>query len=112
MAPPAHRTATTYHPGSTKEDIDNEPDWDNVLGQRIGFRDVHGRLSGVTNQDEDEATLDREFLTVARCKADELKRKAERGDHLTVADYMKNQEVCSLFVFPFLSFGGIHCLDA
>ena len=99
MATQTHRTLPTYHPGSSKQDIENEPDWTSVPGHRIGFRDTHGRVLGLTHQDDEEgATLDREFLKLARCKADELRRKAERGDHLSVADYMQNQEVCSFSV--------------
>ncbi|WEW59680.1 nitrate reductase [Emydomyces testavorans] len=86
-----HRTLPTYHPGSSKEAIENEPDWGEVPHHRIGFRDKNGRIAGISLPEGDSET-DKQFLEHAKQLAEELRRKKERGDLLTVVDYMKNQE--------------------
>lgn len=93
-----HRTAPTYHPGSSKEAIENEPDWAQVPGRRVGFRDSHGRTLGFTQQDDEKWEVDHEFLEQARRKDKELRQKAAKGEHLSVADFMKKQEVCISYV--------------
>lgn len=87
-----HRTAPTYHPGSSKADIENEPDWGKVPHHRVGFRDKNGRVAGVSHP-QDDLDNEKEFLEHARQLADQLRQKQERGDLLSVVDFMRDQEV-------------------
>ena len=87
-----HRTAPTYHPGSSVEDINQEPEWGEVPGHRVGFRDEQGRFSGLTHQPAD-FPLDEEFLKHAQEEYDRLKERAAKGELLTVVDFMKMQTV-------------------
>lgn len=89
-----HRTAPTYHPGSSKADIENEPDWAKVPYYRVEFRDSHGRVAGVSFPEDDLEKI-QEFLEHARQLADRLRQKKERGDLLSVVDFMRDQEVGS-----------------
>ncbi|ENH65123.1 Nitrate reductase [NADH] 1 [Fusarium oxysporum f. sp. cubense race 1] len=41
------------HPGSTAEEIRNEPDWVSGHQHRIGFRDRNNRLPGLTHKDDE-----------------------------------------------------------
>ncbi|EEP77457.1 hypothetical protein UREG_02306 [Uncinocarpus reesii 1704] len=86
-----HRTLPTYHPGSSQKDIEKEPDWQKVPHHRIGYRDKQGRVAGVSHPDGD-LDKDKEFLDHARKLADELRQRRERGELLTVVDFMKDQE--------------------
>ena len=87
-----HRTAPTYHPGSSEQDIVEEPEWGLVPGHRVGFRDEHGRYSGLTHQ-PNEFKVDEEFRKHAQEEYDRLREKAAKGELLTVVDFMKMQTV-------------------
>ncbi|EAS29271.3 nitrate reductase [Coccidioides immitis RS] len=86
-----HRTLPIYHLGSSKEDIESEPNWQEVPHHRVGYRDQHGRIAGISHL-ENDLDKDKEFLEHARQLADELRRRKERGDLLTVVDFMRDQE--------------------
>lgn len=48
----AHKSWTVYvqnHPGSTKEEIANEPDWGAGHQHRIGFRNRSNRVPGLAH---------------------------------------------------------------
>ncbi|KAL1957591.1 hypothetical protein VTO42DRAFT_5702 [Malbranchea cinnamomea] len=89
-----HRTDPTYHPGSSEKDVEEEPEWGQVPGHRIGFRDKEGRYSGLTHHDGDwgDEKMDQEFIEHAQEKYARLREKVEKGELLTVVDYMKMQE--------------------
>lgn len=95
MASVPHLTWTRGHPGSSKEEILEEPEWQTARGNRIGFRDRENRAAGLTNIG-DETKEDREFWEQARKKAEELKAELGQGKLLTVRDFMTKQEVCAI----------------
>lgn len=88
-----HRTAPTYHQGSSEKDIEGEPEWGQVPGHRVGFRDEEGRYSGLTRHEGSVDKVDEEFLKHARDEYERLKQKAAKGELLTVVDYMRMQQV-------------------
>lgn len=87
-----HHTWTRDHPGSTKEEILEEPEWQTARGHRIGFRDRESRAAGLTSIG-DESREDREFWEQARKKAEQLKEELGKGKLMTVRDFMTKQEV-------------------
>ena len=98
-----HRTCPTYHPGSTAEAVENEPDWSNVPRHRVGFRgEENGRVSGLTHHESDYGDLDEdsdvEFIENAREEYEKLREKATKGELLSVVDFMKHQQVGGLLV--------------
>lgn len=93
-----YRTWTTGHPGCSKEEILEEPEWQTARGHRIGFQDRESRAAGLTNIG-DESKEDREFWEQARKKAEELKEELGKGKLLTVRDFMTKQEVCTTYPY-------------
>ena len=50
MAPIPYNVRVQWHPGSTAEDIQNEPDWETHTGEhRVGYRNRQDRRSGLTH---------------------------------------------------------------
>lgn len=97
MAHKPHRTLPTYHPGSTTDDIKNEPDWSNVPRHRVGFRgEENSRICGLTHHDGDFGDLDGEFIEYAKEEYEILREKAAKGELLSVVDFMKHQQVSEI----------------
>ncbi|OQO12698.1 hypothetical protein B0A48_02161 [Cryoendolithus antarcticus] len=94
------------HPGSSAEDIHDEPNWTSGHQHRVGYRNDQGRLPGLTHdadeasdvpdltfpssgsESEDEQTFDED----ARRRFQELKTRANKGDLLNFRDIITNQE--------------------
>lgn len=102
-----HQTWTKGHPGSSKEEIREEPEWKAVRSHRIGFRDREDRVAGLTHVG-DESKEDREFWERARQKAEELEDELGKGTLLSVRDFMTKQEV---YIIP-LTFCYIYSLGS
>ncbi|KAF4415881.1 nitrate reductase (NADH) [Fusarium acutatum] len=75
------------HPGSTAEEIWNEPDWASGHQHRIGFRDRNNRLPGLTHKDD-------EYREVAREKQKYLafQQRAKSGELINFRDLIENQK--------------------
>lgn len=86
------------HPGSTEDEIINEPDWRKAPSHRVGFRNRDNRPAGYIHHghdwDDDEL---HQFLESAKEEADELRKELKAGDLLTVRDIMTKQEACSTY---------------
>lgn len=93
-----YSTRPKGQPGSSEEDILNEPDWTKVHSHRVGFRDRDDRFPGLTHHgDEWKYELEKE----AEEKEEELREKVVRGELLTVRDLMTMQEVSgTVFLSP------------
>ncbi|PGH28123.1 hypothetical protein AJ80_00013 [Polytolypa hystricis UAMH7299] len=85
------RVKVTQHPGSTQEEIENEPNWERGPAHRIGFKNSFGRVPGVTHP-SDEWTEEDERIRKAWERFASLGRRAEKGDLLNFRDIITNQE--------------------
>lgn len=98
MPPIPHRIRVRRHPGSSRSDVDNEPDWAAGHLNRIGFRNRQGRLSGLTHAG-DERVNGTEIRQRALKEGEELKSRIKKGDLVNFRDVIENQEVCIHFVY-------------
>ncbi|KAF9884796.1 hypothetical protein FE257_001212 [Aspergillus nanangensis] len=74
---------------ATRHDIFNEPDWTRTHNHRIGLRDREDRFPGLTNEPYDSRySLEHE----SEQKIAELRAKHDRGELLSVRDFMTKQE--------------------
>lgn len=91
--PPNHsRTAiTTDHPGSTQQEIDDEPDWAFGHNHRIGFVNSDDRLPGLTHS-SDDAEVDEEAAEQIEESADDLK-KEHKGELVNFRDVIEGKTV-------------------
>lgn len=98
MTPPPHDTQPSKsHPGSSGDDILNEPDWHKTYAHRIGFRDRHDRQPGLTHHgDEWDTEEKRRFLIQGKKEAEDLVKELGEHELLSVRDFMTKQEVCHL----------------
>lgn len=97
MPVPHYTRPLTDHPGSSKTEILNEPDWPTALSHRIGVRDHSDRYPGLTNRGDEyddglEDDEQRKFLDQARREAEELSTALREHDLLSVRDFMNKQE--------------------
>lgn len=80
MPPAPSRTAvTTNHPGSTQQEIDDEPEWGFGHNHRIGYVNSDDRYPGFTHQDDNNVDY-------------EEYEEAKEGIEGTVEDEMKKHE--------------------
>lgn len=83
---------TGYHPGSSSQEIRDEPDWKSAQAHehRVGFRNRYDRVPGLTH-DDDEAQGEDAFDEEATRKHEILKRRAEKGELINFRDLVKNE---------------------
>lgn len=88
------KVQVTEHPGSTREDINNEPDWANQHrhDHRVGYRNQHDRVAGITHHDDEKLDNEHELDEEAKQKYDKLKEKAKNGDLVNFRDLIEGQE--------------------
>lgn len=80
--------------GSSKDDIQDEPDWSNTHNNRIGFRDRNERHPGFTHiGDEWNKEEERQFLAEAKNEADELQKELGNRNLINVRMFMNKQQV-------------------
>ena len=89
------RVQVTQHPGSTTEDIANEPDWKNIHGHnhRVGFRNKQvDRLPGITHRDDERIEEAEELGDEAKAKYEKLKARAKKGDLINFRDLIEGEK--------------------
>ncbi|KAF2164012.1 hypothetical protein M409DRAFT_25783 [Zasmidium cellare ATCC 36951] len=94
------------HPGSSRQDIDNEPDWKSDHQHRIGFRNRQDRVPGLTHaDDEDDSNVpdlinsasssesddERQFDQKAKKRFDDLRYREKEGDLVNFRDIITDQ---------------------
>ena len=85
------------HPGSTAEEIRNEPNWVAGHQHRVGFRDRNDRIPGFTHKDDDYwEEVEREKKRYLA-----LQKKAKSGELVNFRDLVENQEVSRHFTTPY-----------
>jgi nitrate reductase (NAD(P)H) len=93
MPPIPWRVKTTNHPGSSREDIEKEPDWNTEHGHehRIGYKSYrYDRRPGVTHGYDEQETQDH-FVSEAREKYDELANREKKGDLVNFRDVIQDE---------------------
>ncbi|KAI8682135.1 Nitrate reductase [NADPH] [Fusarium keratoplasticum] len=76
------------HPGSSAEEIRNEPNWIAGHQHRVGFRDRNDRLPGITHRDDEY----KEEVEKEQQRYDALRKAAETGKLVNFRDLVENQE--------------------
>lgn len=101
MATPHYTRPDRSHGGSSKDDIQNEPEWVKTHNHRIGFRDRNDRHPGHTHiGDEWNTEQEREFLVQAKKETDKLNTELEERDLINIRDFMTKQEVRMALSLP------------
>jgi nitrate reductase (NAD(P)H) len=93
MPPIPWRVDITDHPGSTRDEIEQEPDWQagHQHEHRIGYKNRYDRRPGVTHE-QDEHTEADELAEEARGRYEELVREANKGDLVNFRDIVQNEK--------------------
>ena len=82
------------HPGSSAQEIENEPEWGRGHNHRVGFRNRQGRQPGLTHDgdlEHPERDDDHTFTEEAQRKQTVLRERAKEGDLIDFRDVMRNQ---------------------
>ncbi|KAJ4991807.1 nitrate reductase [Stagonosporopsis vannaccii] len=85
----------TDHPGSTAEDIANEPDWEHLHGHdhRVGFRNKEGdRLPGITHRDDERASEAEKLAGEAKAEYEKLRERVKKGELLNFRDLIEGEK--------------------
>lgn len=86
MAP---RAVVSKHPGSSEQDIANEPNWGfSGHNHRIGFTNNEDRQPGFTHEGDHEEDEDEEFNEEASHKMEKIRSRVEQGDLVNFRDIM------------------------
>lgn len=92
MAPKPHYICVKQHPGSTLQDIDNEPDWDDGHEHHIGYENRQDRRPGLTHAGDEEEG-DEEFKRKATEELDSLRKRVHEGELVDFRDVINLQAV-------------------
>lgn len=95
MPPIPWRVSVTSHPGSTKEDIRNEPDWGRGHQHRVGFKNRQDRRPGLTHGNDELTAKDEEVLEKVR-DLRQLKDRAKKGELINFRDIAQHEKDLSL----------------
>ena len=89
-------TTVTDHPGSSKQEIDEEPEWKHGHQHRVGFTNNDHRVPGLTHGGEDVFEHQDEDDRADQDAIDEFKRLRKReqaGDLVNFRDIIEHQPV-------------------
>ena len=96
MPPIPFRVNVKTHPGSSEDDIKNEPDWSSSNDHRIGFLNLQNRIPGLTHsgdeQSDDEDNEHSEEIEAIR-RFQSLKEKKDHGELINFRDIVENEKV-------------------
>ncbi len=93
MAPRPYNVHVKQHPGSTSQDIENEPDWVDGHEHYIGYRNRQDRRPGLTHAGDEEEG-DEEFKREAAQELESLRTRIDKGELVSFRDVI-NQQVVS-----------------
>jgi nitrate reductase (NAD(P)H) len=87
-------TTVRPHPGSSAEEIKNEPDWGAGHQHRTGYRNRNFRVPGLTHDQgpHGDVAYDRE-IDEARQERKEVQREYSEGKLLNFRDIIQHQKV-------------------
>lgn len=89
MPPVPWRVRTTNHPGSSLDEIEQEPNWEteHQHEHRVGYKNRNNRHPGVTHEHDDQ-----DDTQTARAGYDEIARREEEGDLVNFRDIILNEK--------------------
>jgi len=100
MPPIPYRVSRADHPGSSKEDIENEPDWTKAHPNRIGYRNRWDRSTGLihggdeSDDDDEMGKANPDFLKQAEKQEQELREKVQNHEgFVNFREAIEKQEV-------------------
>ena len=82
--PPPWQVNVTHHPGSSQQEIRDEPNWIKLQTHSIGFKNRQGRRPGLVVDREEE-------IEAARRQREELDQKVYTGDLVNFRDLIHHQ---------------------
>lgn len=77
-----------HHPGSSEQDIANEPDWGAGHQHRVGYRNSNNRVPGLTGEGDYHAEIEQ-----AQRARDELRNEVSTGELVNFRDLIEHQPV-------------------
>lgn len=106
---PSHipwKTTVTHHPGSSAQDIHDEPSWSRDRQHRIGYRNRQEHIPGLTHRGDDPGDVpeltntpdssepDEEAEVDKKAKEDleKLKSRVEKGELVNFRDIVSNEK--------------------
>ena len=94
MPPIQHRVTVRSHPGSTHQEISNEPDWGGGHEHRVGFRNLQNRVPGLTHSGDEREDSDesQDVVEEAAKKYHDFAEKVEEGKLVNFRDVINAQE--------------------
>ncbi|PVH74043.1 hypothetical protein DL98DRAFT_605724 [Cadophora sp. DSE1049] len=95
MPPIPHRIRVRNHPGSSAQDIQNEPDWSSGHEHRVGFVNGQSRVPGLTHsgdETEDSDLYDEREAEKAHSKYEEFREEVRKGKLVNFRDVINAQE--------------------
>lgn len=98
MPPIPYRTYVRGHPGSSQEEIDNEPDWSSAkYKHHIGYRDRYDRVPGLVHSGDDSDSEDSQdsFLKEAAEESDKLQKDLKQHKLVNFHEAKEKQEACA-----------------
>ncbi|KEF55898.1 uncharacterized protein A1O9_07478 [Exophiala aquamarina CBS 119918] len=93
MPAPPFKVHVLHPPGSSQQEIADEPDWHSGHNHRIGYRNKDDRVAGFTHDGEHMWTTEEEhkFVDEAMRKYRELREKAQKGELVNFQEVMEHQ---------------------
>jgi nitrate reductase (NAD(P)H) len=91
---PAQPRTLSNHPGSSAQEIEEEPAWGRGHEHRTGYRNRWNRVPGLTFHEEDGHDEEEEkFVEEANAKEKDLRDRVKKGELVDFQDVMKDQTV-------------------
>lgn len=94
MPPISWKVTVQQHPGSSWDDILNEPKWSTGHNHRIGYKNNQDRVAGITHAQDELSREDEEAHEGFR----ELKDDAKKGKLLNFRDVVNGQKVRRMYL--------------
>lgn len=93
MPPVPWRISVADHPGSSQEEIEQEPNWDAKFAHdhRIGYKNRYDRKPGITHQ-YDEQTDANDLAAESRKEDDDLVHRASQGQLVNFRDIVHGEK--------------------
>ncbi|KAE9968988.1 hypothetical protein EG328_007142 [Venturia inaequalis] len=88
MPPVPWKVTVHEHPGSSWDDVLNEPEWGTGHNHRIGYKNNQDRVAGITHARDELSKEDEEAYE----EYQELRDEAKKGDLLNFRDIVKGEK--------------------
>jgi len=109
MPTPPRQAKVGNFPGSSLEEIENEPSWGASHTHRVGFKTRQSRIAGISHDEPQghwETEEEERATEQAMEKYRKLRERYKRGDLLNFQDILEAQTVSRCNWLPFRGKGG------